>query len=301
MIGGPAYVRGQRSNPIAMRLFSELRCGDVVHCHQRHVLASSLAALFCRLTRRRVYVTDLGGGGWDVSGYISTDRWYDGHLHLSNYSRRIYGHADKTFARVISGGTDVARFSPGQPGERDDSVLYVGRLLPHKGVNDLINAIPASVPLRLIGREADGEFLTDLRRLSEGKQVRFEHDCDDARLPAAYRRAACVVLPSVYRTMYGAETKVPKLLGQTLLEAMACEAPVICTDVASMPEIVEDGVTGLIVPPNDPGALRDRINWILEHPNEARAMGQAGRHKVLAEFTWPAVVQRCLDSYGSSA
>ena len=48
VIGRPNYVRGQRQNPIALRLFSELRRADVVHCHQQHVLASSLAALFCR-------------------------------------------------------------------------------------------------------------------------------------------------------------------------------------------------------------------------------------------------------------
>ena len=67
---------------------------------------------------------------------------------------------------------------------------------------------------------------------------------------------------------------MPELLGQTLLEAMACATPVICTAVASMPELVEDGVNGLIVPPNDPAALRTRINWLLEHPQEAAAMGQ---------------------------
>src|SRR5262249_54288135 len=92
VIGRPWYVGGQRGNPIAPALFNELRKADVVHCHQRHVLASSLAALFCRLTRRRIFVTDLGGGGWDLSAYFNTDRWYDGHLHISSYSRFVYRH-----------------------------------------------------------------------------------------------------------------------------------------------------------------------------------------------------------------
>lgn len=299
VIGRPAYVRGERGNPIAWRLFRELRHADVVHCHQRHIVASSLAALYCRIRRRRVFVTDLGGGGWDLSSHISTDRWYDGHLHISNYSRRIYGHDAKAFAHVIFGGTDTERFSPAEPAARNRSVVYVGRLLPHKGVNDLIAAIPAQVPLRLIGRQCDERFLADLHRLAKGKHVRFEHHCDDAELVDAYRRAACAVLPSVYRTMYGDESLVPELLGQALLEAMACATPVICTAVASMPEIVEDGVTGLIVPPNDPKALRERIHWILEHPHEAAAMGHAGRRKVLADFTWPVVVQRCLEIYAA--
>ena len=114
------------------------------------------------------------------------------------------------------------------------------------------------------------------------------------RLARAYRRCfLCLVLPSVYKTMYGDESKVPELLGQTLLEAMACATPVICTDVASMPEIVEDGVTGFVVPPNNPAALGEKMRWLVDHPEPAQAMGQAARRRVLEKFTWPMVVQRC--------
>jgi glycosyltransferase involved in cell wall biosynthesis len=109
-----------------------------------------------------------------------------------------------------------------------------------------------------------------------------------------------VVLPSVYRTMYGTESKVPELLGQTLLEGMACGAPAICTNVASMPEVVEDGVTGFVVPPNDPQTLGGKLAWLRDHPAEACAMGQASRTRVLELFTWPAVVRRCLQIYRSS-
>src|SRR5207253_2324858 len=100
------------TNPIAAALFSELRNAEVVHTHQRCVLASSASALFCRATGRKVFVTDLGGGGWDVSAYVSTDRWYHGHLHISHYSRRIHGHQGRPFAHVISGGVDTDKFSP---------------------------------------------------------------------------------------------------------------------------------------------------------------------------------------------
>src|SRR5207249_3100812 len=114
---------------------------------------------------------------------------------------------------------------------------------------------------------------------------------------AAYRAALCIVLPSVYTDMYGAETKVPELLGQTLLEGMACGLPAICTSVASMPEVVIDGVTGFVVPPNDPHALSEKIVWLRNHPNRARSMGEAAREHVLETFTWRRVVQRCLEIY----
>src|ERR1700682_4596598 len=125
VIGNPWYVKGQRTNPLTLSLFSELQGADVVHCHQQHVLASSLAALACRLSRRRVFVSDHGGGGWDISAYCSTDRWYLGHLHVSNYSRAVFGHEDQPWAHVIFGGVDTAKFTPDRRVERDGTVLFV--------------------------------------------------------------------------------------------------------------------------------------------------------------------------------
>jgi starch synthase len=97
--------------------------------------------------------------------------------------------------------------------------------------------------------------------------------------------------------MYGEEVRVPELLGQTLLEGMACGTAAICTDVASMPEIVEDRVTGLIVPPNDPLSLRGALCWLRDHPDTTQAFGRAARQHVLEKFTWSAAVRRCLDIY----
>jgi glycosyltransferase involved in cell wall biosynthesis len=297
VIGNPWYVRGQRTNPISVSLLSELRKADVIHCHQQHVLASSLAALAGKLTGRPVFVSDLGGGGWDVSAYMSTDRWYQGHLHISEYSRRVYQQIGKPWAHVILGGVDAQKFSPDESVRRDGTVLFVGRLLPHKGVDTLIKALPEDMTLEIIGQPYGGAYLRDLKAMAEGKRVTFRHDCDDEELVRAYRKALCVVLPSVYKNMYGQETKVPELLGQTLLEGMACGTPVICTNVASMPEVVDVGVTGVVVPPNDPLALGAKLRWIRDHPREASEMGRAARRRVLEKFTWPAVVHRCLEIY----
>jgi glycosyltransferase involved in cell wall biosynthesis len=301
VLGNPWYVRGQRNNPFSLRLPPRLLRAEIIHCHQQHVLASSCAALLARLAGKKVFVTDLGGGGWDVSCYVSTDRWYDGHLHLSEYSRRVFGHEGKPWAHVILGGVDTRKFSPDPAVPRDGSVLFVGRLLPHKGVNDLVDAVDADQPLQLIGQPYDPAYLRHLQARAAGKRVAFRHDCDDAALVRAYRQARCLVLPSVYRTLYGQETLVPELLGQTLLEAMACATPVICTRVASMPEVVVDGVTGFVVPPNDPGAIRERLRWLRAHPGDAERMGRAARERVLARFTWPSVVRRCLDAYRGRA
>jgi glycosyltransferase involved in cell wall biosynthesis len=291
------HVRSRGGNPVAPGLFARLPRFDVIHCHQRAMLFSSLSAAAGRLSRRRVFVSDLGGGAWDLSAYVPTERWYHGHLHISQYSRRLIDRADDPRHAVILGGVDAEKFAPDPSVPRGDGVLFVGRLLPHKGVIDLVEGVDAGTPLELIGQPYDARYAEDLRAAAAGKRVTFRHDCDDAALVDAYRRARVVVLPSVYEDRYGGRTLVPELLGQTLLEGMACGAPAICTDVASMPEVVEDGVTGFIVPPNDPAALGARVGWLRAHPEEAARMGAAARRRVLAHFTWDRVVDRCLAAY----
>lgn len=299
IIGGAWHVGGSAFNPLSWKLVPHLLSADVIHCHQTHILASSLSAVLARLTGRRVVATELGGGGWDLSAFVSTDRLFDAHLHLSEYSRRIEGHADLTRAHVVYAGIDTSKFSPPPGGAQRGPVVYAGRVLPHKGVNYLIEALDADMSLEIAGRATDERHLGDLQQLAQGKRVSFLSHCDDAALAAVYGRALCIVLPSVYQTMYGVQTSVPELLGQTLLEGMACGAPALATNVASLPEVVEDGVSGFLVPPNDPSALRDRLRWYRDHPREAETMGVAARQRVLEKFTWPAVVARCLRAYAN--
>jgi glycosyltransferase involved in cell wall biosynthesis len=298
VLSGSWHVRGQRTNPVHAGMLPEILKATVIHCHQRHILASTLAAAFGRFAGKRVFVSDLGGGGWDLSAYISTANWYHGHLHLSEYSRRIAGQELCDRAHVILGGVDASKFSPGPRTSPRTTVLYVGRILPHKGINYLIEAMPPGVELRIIGKPYDAKYAAELERMAAGKEVIFENDLDDARLVQAYRNALCIVLPSVYRDMYGNQSQVPELLGQTLLEGMACGIPAICTDVASMPEIVVEGMTGFVVAPNDSVALREKIEWLGDHPTEAALMGSAGRARIESDFRWRHVVERCLEIYG---
>lgn len=300
VIAGAWQVRGQISNPISAAILPEILRADVVHCHQTHILLSSTAALLSRVSGRRVFATELGGGGWDLSAYVSTDRWFHGHLHISEYSRSIYGHAASPRARVILGGVDTTRFSPATTVTRSHAPLYVGRLLPHKGITDLIAALPSGMCADIIGPRNSTGHVEELHTLAEGKPIRFHHGVSDDALVDAYRRALCVVLPSVYRASNGEVTKVPELLGQTLLEAMACGTPVICTSAGSMPEVVTDGENGFVIEPGDRRALHERLQWLGDHPSEAAAMGAAGRRAVLERFQWPQVVQRCLDAYGNA-
>jgi len=299
-VARPWLVARQRANPFSLRVLREIARADVVHCHQQHILMSSAAAVTARALGRQVFCSDLGGGGWDLSAYVSTDGWFHGHLHISAYSRDVAGHGGRTDAWVIHGGVDTERFSPDASAMRGPHALFVGRILPHKGLDDLVEAADADTPIRIVGPAAAPEYLERLRARTRDRTVSFVHGLTDDALVAQYRAAGCIVLPSVYRDRQGAETPVPELLGQTLLEGMACGTPAVCTRVASLPEVVDDGRTGIVVAPNDPAALRDAIRWLRQHPAEACRMGAAGRARVLERFTWDRVVQHCLAIYDGS-
>jgi len=127
--------------------------------------------------------------------------------------------------------------------------------------------------------------------------VMFEHDLDDAAILDRYRRALVFGLPSVATDFRGHTTQSTELFGLVLVEAMACGTPPIVTREASHPEIIQDGVTGVIVPPADPMALRAKLLAMHARPDEAIAMGQRARADVLARFTWDATAERCLAAY----
>lgn len=299
VIGGAWKVRGNQFNPFSVRVLPEILRADVIHCHQQHILLSSLSALAGRLAGRKVFVTDLGGGGWDVSGYVSTDAWYHGHLHISEFSRRISGHQNEPRARVILNGVDVEKFSPDPSVPKTGGLLAVGRILPHKGIDRVIEALPPDIPLDVVGRAYHPAYLELLRGLAQGKKVRFHLDFDDRLLVDTYRRARGVVLASVYKDRYGGVSSIPELLGQTLIEGMACGLPAICTRVGGMPETMVPDVTGFVVPADDSSAMRDALERVWRDPDRAAVMGAAGRVRMVETFTWPAVVQRCLDAYAA--
>ena len=184
-----------------------------------------------------VFVTDLGGGPPAIASQPDTSGWFDAHLHISQFSERVMTGERAKQNLVIGAGVDSEFFSPVDGTAIVGSVLFAGRVLPHKGIDTLIRALPDGMTLTVVGRELDAPYSRDLRELAVGKPVSFVADADDRLLLDLYRSAQVVVLPSVYQTMYGVRSVAPELLGQTLLEAMACGKPVICTDVEG-PEVV---------------------------------------------------------------
>jgi glycosyltransferase involved in cell wall biosynthesis len=198
---------------------------------------------------------------------------------------------------VIYGGVDPQAFTPGAA-TRDRLIVFVGRLLPHKGIDVLIRALPPGARLEIYGRVYSTKYAEDLADLAQGKDVRFEADATDAEIISAYQRARVAVLPSVDVTMYGERAGKTELFGLTLVEAMACGTPVICTSAGAMQEVVEDGKTGFVVPPGDPERLRERLNDLLADDERWLTMSESAIAHVRGRFTWQHVADRAFEAYG---
>ena len=178
-------------------------------------------------------------------------------------------------------------------------VLFVGRLVERKGVAHLIEAMARlgqgdeGPRLEIVGDGPERPRLEALaRRLGVANRVAFRGKIAPDELQASYARAAVCVLPSVLDARGDTEG-----LGVVLLEAMNHATPVIASRVGGIPDIVEDGVSGLLVPPGDADALAAAVRRVRDDPALARRLGEAGRRRLRERFSWRAIVQRWLDVY----
>lgn len=293
------YVSRHPARPIVPSLPRAIGRADVVHVHQMRSPASVLAAVTARVRGNRAVTTDHGLQGGELGGLLP--RLYDRFLAVSRYSAADIG-SPPAKTRVIYAGADPLRYRP-EPGARRDGVLFVGRLTPHKGIDVLIRALPPETKLTIVGSEGHDPQLPEsgypdlLRSLAVGRSVRFAGAVDDGQLATLYRHAVALVLPSVERTCYGRRIVVSELLGLVALEAMASGTPVIASRVGGLPEAIEDGETGFLVPSGDVAALRHRLETLLQDPAMAARMGARARDRALADWTWERCADRCLSAY----
>ncbi|MBU2488620.1 MAG: glycosyltransferase family 4 protein [Proteobacteria bacterium] len=260
-------------------------------------VVNTITGLGYAFTGDRGWLTRLVGAMYRVSLAGDSHTWFLNPEDLACFTDRKIVALER--AGILPGeGVDCGHFSPRPRPEGEGAaplVLYLGRMLGDKGLRELAEAAGmvrqarSDVRFRLVGpRDVNNPSVIpaqDLERWVGDGLVEWPGATDDVRPHLA--GADVVVLPS-YRE------GVPR----SLLEAGAMERPVVATDVAGCREVVEHGITGLLVPPRDAGALARAVESLLADPVRARQMGRAARERVLARFSEDRIIETVKASYG---
>ncbi|MGW4867783.1 glycogen synthase [Streptomyces chartreusis] len=253
------------------------------------------------------------GGGYALSSWAERTaiEAADAVIAVSGAMREdilgCYPALDPGRVHVVHNGIDTTLYRPdhrtdvftrfGLDADRP-YVLFVGRITRQKGVPHLLRAIrhidPAAQVVLCAGApdtpEIDQEFrdlYQELSRVREGVHW-IPQMLPRPEVIQLLTHAAVFVCPSVYEP-----------LGIVNLEAMACGTPVVASQVGGIPEVVDDGKTGLLVPLDDDfeAGLAHALDSVIGDPEAARRMGEAGRERAVGEFGWDAVARRTAGLY----
>lgn len=209
--------------------------------------------------------------------------------------------------RIIYNPIDTEKFAPANRSKVNDKtvhILFAGRLEDRKGVHILARAIPAivksgyPVQFTLLGRDSHGmngvpsmkEYITNMLQSEGGlDKVKFIDPVPYHLLVEHYQQADIMVVPSLYDNS-----------PYTCLEAMSCGVPVVGTSAGGMPEYIDDGKNGIIVPPNNPGLLAAAILDLLKHPQKRKKYGIAARDKVVSVFNREIIAKEITELYAEA-
>jgi alpha-maltose-1-phosphate synthase len=308
---------------------------DIVHCHTWYshfagCLVKQLQGVPLVLTTHslephRPWKVEQLGSAYHASSWLERTAYQnaDGVVAVSvamkNDVQALY-HVDPDRVRVIHNGIDLQQYRPrpdpgvlAQYGIRPDApfVLFVGRITRQKGIIHLVNAIRhirAGVQIVLCAGAPDTpEIAVEMTQAVERARAQSQHDIvwiqemlPKERVIALYTHAAIFVCPSVYEPF-----------GIINLEAMACETPVVASSVGGIPEVVDHGVTGLLVvpeaisatevEPRNPGQfsrdLAAAVNVLLDDPALRQSMAEKARLRVEQQFSWTSIARQTLGFY----
>jgi glycosyltransferase involved in cell wall biosynthesis len=276
---------------------------DVVHSHYP---STALASLMWRkiFGGKALFVLTVHG---EYSGNIF-DRFifsnYDVICAVSNYIKQQIirkFHVDPTRIKVLHNAVDTNFFKFDEVRakmfreklgiQNEPLLLYVGRIVPEKGLDKLIKAMPLilskfpTAKLLIIGPKGDfsGErsqyfsYISHMiKSLKIENSVIYLGSLPSHELVGAYSAADVCIVPSIWNEPFGL----------VVLEAMACSKPVVAFNVGGIPEIISNGVDGFLVPRGDVKELASKILFLLEHPEIRIEMGRNARKKVEREFSY---------------
>ncbi len=263
-----------------LRFFRQFKA-DVVHTHNTKPLLYAGPAGY--LAGARVIHTRHGqrfnARGRETAAFRLATRLADRVVCVSRDSARLSASEGIAPSRICTvwNGIDLTRFQPVGP-NREGPVIAVGRLVPVKDFSTLVHAAAFVVkehPSFRLEIAGGGECYNELRELIEQlnlqDHVKLLGEVRD--IPSLLSKGRLFVLPSLSEG-----------ISLTLLEAMAARLPIVATRVGGTPEVVDDGVTGLLVSPRSPKNLAEAILRLLDDPEISDRMGKLGRARVEANF-----------------
>jgi glycosyltransferase involved in cell wall biosynthesis len=202
----------------------------------------------------------------------------------------------------IPNSVDTEMFYPNtENDEREKSVIFVGRISPEKGIDDLLKSMAIVIrevrdaKLIIVGPRKfgiehgtyDSYLLKLVHKLDIEKHVDFKYQITYNELRRLYSSVEVCVLPAVWNEPFGL----------VLIESMACETAVIGTAVGGIPEIITNGVNGFLIKPKDIKQLAEAIVQLLSDTNLARKMGIRGRKLVKKRYVWKINVEKFYKVY----
>ena len=206
------------SNPldvVSWELPAAIADANLLHIHQAFTRCGEMGLLIAKQQGKPVCVSDHGGSTSTLGTQLGSMDLVDRVITYSNFGASFF--RTKTSIQVIKGGVDGSFFTPLNHSPPRDRVLFVGRLLPHKGVDRLIEALPLELPLTVSGCSYHPEYDRLLKERAKGKQVEFtyvpQEDGGDEVIRQLYRQAWVNVLPSVYRDCFGQSYRAPSSWG----------------------------------------------------------------------------------------
>jgi glycosyltransferase involved in cell wall biosynthesis len=291
---------------------------DIIHVHHLRTPLHIVAALSGKLKRVPVVLTDHGGGGLPFPRLIA--QFPDAFITVSKYSAKYLQHyAPQKKAYIVYAGVDIARFNPNVESlhlrktlnlkEDSNVILFVGRIMPHKGVDVFLKAISIAkgklnkehIVGLIVGPLLDYKYFKYLQSLTMKlnllNNIIFRGVVSENALPMYYSLCDFVVVPSVQLDCFGRYHPHPELLSITSLEAMACGKPVIASNIGGVPEIVLNNVTGLLVERGDIQGLAKAICTLIEKESLRLQMSKRASAFVQRHFTWRSVAKRTILAY----
>jgi glycosyltransferase involved in cell wall biosynthesis len=285
-------------------LIKEQSSYDVVHAHSHLFFSTNLSAAARQLGSTPLIVTNHGMNSQ------TAPKWFQD-IYTATGARLTFAAADKILCytetekkeivglgiksekiEVIHNGIDTDLFVPARelPFEKK-SLLWIGRYVNGKGVDYLIDALNIlktrypDVTLTMIGKGPDVDRISQkIRDLNLESNIIMKDFIPNSEIVSLYQNSSVFVLPSL-------EEGVPR----TILEAMSCGVPVVCSSLPQLVDIVDGG--GLLTPIKDSQALADNISKLLSNSSLAEELSKNGRRKVVESYSWKDTVKKTVQIY----